>query len=114
MSAKVRMLDIKGEMMDNYVYGNGYERLMEIKMTKKSVKKQIVTATIYNTSVKTKSQLRSEGEVALAKFLKAGGTIEVGKPAKARKSKMAAKNSRGFQAGTSGFASGFPRRSFGS
>ena len=85
-------------MSDTYVYGNGYEHLMEMKMT---------TNTLY----KSKSQIRAEGEDALAKFLKAGGTIEVVKAKKAPKSKMTCKSSRGFQGGTSGFATGFPRRS---
>lgn len=86
-------------MSDTYVYGNGYEHLMEMKMT---------TNTLY----KSKSQLRSEGEDALKKFLQAGGTIEVVKSKKAPKSKMTVKNSRGFQGGTSGFATGYPRGSF--
>ena len=72
------------------------------------------TATIYNTSLKTKSQLRAEGDDALTKFLKAGGVIQVAKPRKTPRSKMTAKNSRGFTTGTSGFANGFPKRSFGS
>ena len=99
--------------MDNYVYGNGYEHLMELKMTKvtKKQKKAIATATIYNTSVKNKSQLRSESADALAKFLKAGGVIEVGRPARARKTKMSAKTSRGYTTGTGGFANGYPKGS---
>lgn len=62
---------------------------------------------------KSKSELRAEGEKALEKFLKSGGTIEVVKARKAPKSKMKAKNSRGFAGGSSGFANGFPVRSFG-
>ena len=80
-------------------------------MTK--VKKQVVLATIYNTSVKTKSELRAESEKALKAFLKKGGVIEVGKPARAKKTKMASKSSRGFVAGTAGFATGYPRRTMG-
>lgn len=76
-------------------------------------KKQVKVATIYNRSVQTKAQIREESEKALKAFLKKGGVIEVGKPARARKSKMASKSSRGFVAGTSGFATGFPRRTVG-
>lgn len=75
-------------------------------MTKSSA----VVSTIYNTSVKTKSQLREEGEKALQLFLKRGGSIENVKARKAPKSKMSAKTSRGFNGGTSGFATGFPRK----
>ena len=64
--------------------------------------------------MKSKSEIRAEMELALKKFLKSGGTIEVVKSRKAPKQKMTTKSSRGFQSGTSGFASGFPRRSFGS
>lgn len=98
--------------------GNGFEKLMEIKMpkmTKKQIaEKQVKIATIYNRSVKTKAEIRAESDAEIQKFLKAGGVIEVGKPARARKSKMASKSSRGFVSGTSGFANGFPRRSIGS
>lgn len=85
-------------MSDTYVYGNGYQRLMEIQMT---------TNTLY----KSKSQVRAEGEEALQKFLQAGGTIQVVKAKKAPKVKMTCKSSRGFQGGTAGFSTGFPRRS---
>ncbi len=60
---------------------------------------------------KSKSVIREETKDAVEAFLRAGGTIEVVKSRKAPKSKMKAKNSRGFNAGTSGFAIGFPRRS---
>lgn len=60
---------------------------------------------------KSKSVLRQETADAVEAFLRAGGTIEVVKSRKAPKSKMKAKNSKGFQNGTSGFAMGFPRRS---
>lgn len=76
-------------------------------------KKQIVKATIYNTSVKTKAELRAESEKALKAFLRKGGEIQVGKPARTRKSKMTAKVSRGYVTGTGGFATGYPRRSVG-
>jgi hypothetical protein len=75
-------------------------------MTKTSA----VVSTIYNTSVKTKSQLREEGEKALQLFLKRGGAIETVKARKAPKSKMTGKNSRGFTGGSSGFAIGYPAK----
>ena len=65
------------------------------------------------TMVKTKSQLRAETEKAVKQFLRSGGSIEQGKPARNRKSSMLGKNSRGFIGGTSGFATGYPRRSIG-
>ena len=37
--------------------------------------KQVITSTIYNTTTKTKSQLRAEGDKALQLFLKRGGAI---------------------------------------
>lgn len=76
-------------------------------------KKQLKVATIYNRSVKTKAELREESEKALKAFLKKGGVIEVGRPARARKSVMSSKSSRGFVSGTAGFANGYPRRSVG-
>lgn len=75
-------------------------------MTKTSA----VVSTIYNTSVKSKSQLREEGEKALQLFLKRGGAIETIKARKAPKTKMQGKNSRGFNGGTSGFATGYPSK----
>jgi hypothetical protein len=60
---------------------------------------------------KSKSVLREETKDAVEAFLRAGGSIEVVKSRKAPKSKMKAKNSRGSNAGTSGFAVGYPRRS---
>jgi hypothetical protein len=64
-----------------------------------------------NTIYKTKSQLRTETADALAKFLKAGGTIEVVKSRKAPKQKMKAVGTRQASTGTGGFATGFPRKS---
>lgn len=100
--------------------GNGYEFLMEIKMPKVSKKavaeKKAMIATIYNRSVVTKSEARAESEDAITKFLQAGGVIQECKPsrrgAKAGR-KMSGKTSRGFQSGTGGFATGFPRGSAG-
>lgn len=66
--------------------------------------------TIYN---KSKAEVRAETAKSLEEFLRAGGVIEVVKSRKAPKSKMKAKNSKGFAGGSSGFAIGFPRSSFG-
>lgn len=75
----------------------------------KSTKKQIV-ATIYNRPVQTKAEIRAESEKALKAFLRKGGVIQVGRPARVPKSKMSGKTSRGYCSGTSGFASGMPRK----
>jgi len=67
-----------------------------------------------NTLYKDKSQLRQETSEALQEFLARGGQIEVVKAKKMRRrttQKMSAKTSRGFQTGTSGFASGYTRSS---
>lgn len=79
----------------------------------KKSEKMVKIATIYNRSVQTKAQIREESEKAMKAFLKKGGVIETGRPARVRKSKMAAKSSRGFVMGTGGFATGYPRRTFG-
>jgi hypothetical protein len=63
------------------------------------------------TIFKTKSQLRVEGEVALKKFIRSGGAIEVVKPRKAPKQYMRGKTTRVGSTGTSGFATGYPKRS---
>lgn len=77
---------------------------------KKSVKQQIV-ATIYNRPVQTKAEIRAESEKALKAFLRKGGVIQVdSRKRREPKSKMSAKSSRGFCTGTSGFASGMPRK----
>jgi hypothetical protein len=62
---------------------------------------------------KSKADLRAETEKALKKFLRSGGSIVVNsrKP-RARKLTMRGKSSRGFVTGTSGFATGFPSKSF--
>ena len=84
----------------------------ESKKTK--LQKQIAKSTIYNTNIKTKSELRAESNDAIALFLARGGVIEQGRKPRARKGgKMACKSSKGFQSGTSGFATGFPRKSTG-
>lgn len=87
---------------------------MARKSKKEVAAKQVITSTIYNTSTKTKAELRAESELALAKFLKSGGVIQEGRKLRTRKgSKMAVKSSRGYQTGTSGFATGYPRKSTG-
>lgn len=69
------------------------------------------TAVIYNRSVITKSEARAESEDAIKKFLKSGGVIEVVKARKAPKPRMSSKTTRNASTGTSGFATGYPRRS---
>ena len=67
-----------------------------------------------NVVYKPKSVVRQETNDAVAAFLKAGGSIEIVPPKKQRgrtKQKMSSKSSRGFQSGTSGFATGYPRKS---
>lgn len=59
----------------------------------------------------SKSALRSETADSVEQFLARGGVIEIVKARKAPKMKMRGKSSRGFNAGTSGFATGFPRKS---
>lgn len=87
---------------------------MAKKLSKKAAaEKALIVATIYNRSTKTKAELRAESEVAMKKFLRAGGEIQVGRKPRDRKSKMACKNSKGFVKGTSGFANGFPKKSIG-
>jgi hypothetical protein len=66
-----------------------------------------------NTIYKSKEQMRQESEKALKKFLKSGGVIQVDtRKRKAPKGVMRSKSSRGFIAGSSGFAVGFPSKSF--
>ena len=64
------------------------------------------------TMYKSKTELRAETEKALKKFLKQGGSIEVVKSRKAPKMLMRGKTTRVASTGTSGFAVGFPRKSF--
>ena len=61
---------------------------------------------------KSKAELRAETENALRKFLKQGGSIEVVKSRKGPKMVMRAKVTKQASTGTSGFAVGFPRKSF--
>jgi hypothetical protein len=80
----------------------------------KKTEKQAITSTIYNTSTKSKSELRAEGERALQAFLKRGGSItEVKASRRKTTSKMRANSSKGFVSGTSGFANGYPKRTLG-
>ena len=60
---------------------------------------------------KSKSELRVETEKQLKLFLKKGGSIEVVKSRKAPKQRMSGKVTRSASTGTSGFATGFPRKS---
>ena len=66
-----------------------------------------------NVIYKPKSVVRQETNDAVAAFLKAGGSIEIVPAKKTRKrttQKMASKTSRGYTTGTSGFATGYPRK----
>ena len=63
--------------------------------------------------LKSKSQVRIETADALAKFLRSGGVIQVVKAKKAPKQKKKAVGTRMASTGTSGFAAGFPKRTFG-
>jgi hypothetical protein len=74
--------------------------------------KQIV-ATIYNRPVQTKAEARAESEKAMQAFLRAGGVIQESKSRRTPKASMSSKSSRGYICGTSGFATGFPRRTMG-
>ena len=65
---------------------------------------------IYNMQTRTKAESRAAAEKELKAFLRKGGVIQVEKPQKNPKSFMSAKSSRGFLGGTSGFATGFPRK----
>lgn len=64
-----------------------------------------------NTVYKSKSQIRAETADIIQEFLTRGGQIEVVKARKAPKQKMSGKTSRGFNGGTSGFSTGYPKRS---
>lgn len=67
-----------------------------------------------NVIYKTKSEQRVETSEAIQAFLAKGGQIQVVPAKKTRlrtKQKMATKASRGFQGGTAGFATGYPRKS---
>lgn len=66
-----------------------------------------------NSIYKPKSEIRVETSEAIQQFLARGGQIEVVPAKKMRRrttQKMAGKTSRGFQSGTSGFATGYPRK----
>ena len=60
---------------------------------------------------KSKSEIRAETEQQVKLFLKKGGSIEVVKARKAPKQRMSGKVTRSSSTGTSGFATGFPRKS---
>jgi hypothetical protein len=60
---------------------------------------------------KTKSQLRAESEAQLAAFKRAGGVVQVSEyKSRARKQVMRGKSTRPATTGTSGFATGYPRK----
>jgi hypothetical protein len=80
---------------------------------KKTEQKSIIRATIYNVPVKTKTELRAESDAQLQAFLKKGGIVQVDeKKRKSPKTKMSGKSSRGFMGGSSGFATGYPSKTF--
>jgi hypothetical protein len=61
--------------------------------------------------VKTKSQLRAESLDQMAAFLARGGVVEVSdRQVRPRKQVMRGKVTRTASTGTSGFATGFPRK----
>jgi hypothetical protein len=60
---------------------------------------------------KSKSEIRAETEKQVKLFLKKGGSIEIVKARKAPKQLMSGKVTRSSSTGTSGFATGFPRKS---
>lgn len=62
---------------------------------------------------KSKSQMRSEGELALAKFLASGGQVEVVKARKAPKQKMVCRASKSASGSTGGFAAGYSKSTIG-
>lgn len=66
-----------------------------------------------NTLYKSKSQVRTETNEQLEKFLRSGGVIQVVKAKKAPKQKMKAVGTRNASTGTGGFATGYPRKSSG-
>ncbi len=62
---------------------------------------------------KSKAEQRVETSEAIQQFLARGGSIEIVPAKKMRRrttQRMASKTSRGFQSGTSGFATGYPRK----
>lgn len=61
---------------------------------------------------KSRAELRVEGATALEVFLRSGGSVEVVKARRAPKMVMRGKSSRTSSLGTSGFAVGFPSKSF--
>lgn len=61
---------------------------------------------------KSKAEQRAETEKHMVMFLQRGGSVEVVKARKAPKQKMLGKSTRCASTGTSGFAVGFPTKSF--
>ena len=66
-----------------------------------------------NVIYKSKSQVRTETQDAVSLFLARGGQIQVVKARKAPKQRMSGKTTRQSSTGTSGFATGFPKRTMG-
>jgi hypothetical protein len=69
-----------------------------------------------NQVYKSKSQVRTETSEAVEKFLASGGQIQVVPAKKMRRrttQKMSGKTTRQASTGTSGFATGYARSSFG-
>jgi hypothetical protein len=67
-----------------------------------------------NVVYKPKSVVRQETSESIQQFLASGGQIQIVPAKKTRKrttQKMSSKSSKGYNTGTSGFASGFPRKS---
>ena len=61
---------------------------------------------------KSRADIRTEAEAALALFFRTGGSVEVVRARRAPKMVMRGKSSRTSSLGTSGFAVGFPSKSF--
>lgn len=79
----------------------------------KNTEQKMIVATIYNKPVMSKAEARDQGEKAMQAFLRKGGVIQIQeKTRKAPRSKMSGKSSRTYTAGTSGFAAGYPRKTF--
>lgn len=64
------------------------------------------------TVIKSKIELSVETSYAISLFIQRGGVIELGKPRRTPKMIMRGKSSRSGSTGTSGFAVGFPTKSF--
>ena len=75
----------------------------------------MIKSVLYPTT-RPKSEISRETNSALESFLRSGGIIQIAKSSRRGTKagrRMASKSSKGFQSGTSGFAAGYPRSSFG-